>query len=295
MKNKLLHVFALLFICSSMANGVPAKNGGNLLLELDYFPGTQLVVSGQVISQVDGSPLPGVNIIEKGTINGVVSDFDGNFSISVNDGNATLVVSYIGYATLEVPINGRMTLSVSLEESTTGLDEVIVLGYGSSKKSDLTGSVGQVSGDALTKSSGAVLQQALQGKVAGAQITQTSGSPGADLRVRIRGSNSVYYGNDPLYVIDGVPVSDGSLSYINPNDVESISVLKDASATAIYGARGANGVVMVTTKKGRSGDTEVSVDYYSGVQTVTKKLDVLNFGKGSVMEGFLVVHIQKRK
>lgn len=276
MKNKLLHVFALLFICSSLANSVHAKDGRNLFSEFNYLSSTQFVVTGQVFSQEDGNPLPGVNIVERGTNNGVVSDFDGNFSISVNDGNSTLVFSYIGHATLEVPVNGRMTLTVSIEETATGLDEVIVLGYGSAKKSDLTGSVGQVSGVELTKSSGAVLQQALQGKVAGAQITQTSGSPGADLRVRIRGSNSVYYGNDPLYVIDGVPVSDGSLSYINPNDVESISVLKDASATAIYGARGANGVVMVTTKKGLAGVTEVSVDYYSGVQTVAKKLEVLN-------------------
>lgn len=276
MKNKMLYVFALLFLYSGLANRVLGKGGGNPLLALDYLSSIQIVVSGQVFSDEDGSPLPGVNIVEKGTTNGVVTDFDGKFSINVNDGNAVLVVSYIGHATLEVPISGRTSLTITLEESATGLEEVIVLGYGSAKKSDLTGSVGQVSGAELTKSSGAVLQQALQGKVAGAQITQTSGSPGADLRVRIRGSNSVYYGNDPLYVIDGVPVSDGSLSYINPNDVESISVLKDASATAIYGARGANGVVMVTTKKGRAGATEVSIDYYSGVQNVAKKLEVLN-------------------
>ena len=242
-------------------------------IELNNQP--QKSISGKVTDS-SGGILPGVSVVVKGTTIGVITDSNGNYSLSNVPTNATLIFSFVGMKSQETSIGSKATINVTLAEETIGIEEVVAIGYGTMKKSDLTGSVGQVNEGEIKKSAGGVLQQALQGKVAGARITQNSGSPGADLRARIRGSNSIYYGNDPLYVIDGVPVSDGSLSYINPNDVESISVLKDASSTAIYGARGANGVIVIITKSGQEGKTEVNFDIYTGIQQVTKELDLLN-------------------
>lgn len=234
----------------------------------------QQSVSGTVKDK-EGTPLPGANIVEKGTINGVTADFDGNFSLDVGNDTATLVVSYIGFATKEVEINGQSTIEVVLEEAAAGLDEVVVIGYGKVKKSDLTGSVAQISSENVNAFPSTNVMQALQGRAAGVQVNQSTGAPGAGVSVRIRGSNSVQGDNEPLYVIDGFPYS-GSPTNLNNSDIESIEVLKDASATAIYGSRGANGVVMITTKQGKAGATKVDFETSYTVQKLRSKLDLLN-------------------
>ncbi|MCM4162201.1 MULTISPECIES: TonB-dependent receptor [unclassified Arenibacter] len=246
-------------------------------------PIEQHTVNG-TITDADGNPLPGANIVEKGTTNGVTADFDGNFSLDVANENATLVISYIGFASKEVPLNGQSSVSISLEESAAGLDEVVLIGYGTQKKSDLTGAVGSIKSEELAERPAASLNQAMAGKVAGVNITSGSGRPGGRTVVRIRGNTSVSIANTPLYVIDGVilnavnlPNGSTPIDYLNPNDIESIEVLKDASATAIYGARGANGVILVSTKKGTTtGETRLNYDVDFSLGTLPKKLDLLN-------------------
>lgn len=232
-------------------------------------------VSGQVMDADTSEPLPGVNIVLKGTSTGTVTDVSGNYSIEIPEGNAVLIFSFVGYEKLEVSVGDQTNINVRLQLDQNALDEVVVVGYGTQKKSDLTGAVATVSDKEINQLPVDRIEQGLQGRVPGVQVTQTSGAPGGTVRVRVRGSNSIQYGNDPLYVIDGFPVG-GSSVFINPNDVESVTVLKDASATAIYGSRGANGVIIITTKKGSSGKTQVDYDFYYGVQQVTRKLDLLN-------------------
>ena len=241
------------------------------------------VITGTVNDQ-GNQPLPGASIIEKGTTNGVTTDFDGNFSIEVSNQDAVLVISYIGYATREVPINGQNNITIGLEENASALDEVVLVGYGTQKKSDLTGAVGSVKAEELAERPAASMNQAIAGKVSGVNITSGSGRPGGRTVVRIRGNTSVSIANTPLYVIDGVILSAASLpngstpiDYMNPNDIESIEVLKDASATAIYGARGANGVILVTTKRGTtSGGGRLNYDVDFSIGTLPKKLNLLN-------------------
>ncbi len=246
------------------------------------------IVSGTVVDETNQS-LPGVNVIVKGTTGGTVTDVNGKFSLTAPDEDAILVFSFIGYDNQEVSIKGRTTINITLQPNITSLDEVVVVGYGTQTKKELTSSVATVKGDDI-KASGAVsFDNAMQGRVAGVQITQGSGQPGGALTVRVRGASSISGGNNPLYVIDGIPVSavtndqivDGGtgsnpLALLNPSDIESIDVLKDAAATAIYGTRGANGVIIVTTKRGKSGAPKVEFGYYTGWQTVTKKLDQIN-------------------
>ncbi len=250
----------------------------------------QVSVEGTVTDN-NGQPLPGASILEKGTTNGTQTDFDGNFTLSVTDENATLVISYLGFSTQEIPLNGQNTISVSLEEDAAGLDEVVVIGYGGVKKSDLTGAVSSVKAEDLPEGSSPSVQSLLAGKVAGLTVNQNSAQPGGGFSVLIRGAGSVGAGNSPLYVIDGFPVTEGgteagggtynpgnrgSLNSLNTNDIESIEVLKDASSTAIYGARAANGVVLITTKRGKSG--EVNIDYSTshGLNSTEKDFDFLN-------------------
>ncbi|SHG17998.1 TonB-linked outer membrane protein, SusC/RagA family [Arenibacter palladensis] len=247
------------------------------------------------ITDTNGTPLPGANILEKGTTNGTQADFDGNFTISIEDENSVLVISYVGFATKEVNLNGQTNLSITLEESAAGLEEVVVIGYGTVKKSDITGSVSVVTNENFNDGAISSIDQALSGNVAGVQISQTSSEPGGGVSVRIRGAASINSDNSPLYVIDGFPIDNTSsigsaggagtsgnqnpknpLNSLNPNDVKSVEVLKDASATAIYGARGANGVILITTKSGGEGKTVVNYDVYSGIQSIAKKVDVLN-------------------
>jgi TonB-linked SusC/RagA family outer membrane protein len=225
---------------------------------------SQQKVSGN-ISDVNGQPLIGASVVVKGTSNGTQADFDGNYTIDNVNNDGTLVFSFIGFKTQEVSINGLSSIDVVLLEDLNKLDEVVLIGYGSQKKSDLTGAVGRVTESQLMERPVATINQALAGKVAGVQINTASGRPGGRTKVRIRGISSINTGNDPLYVVDGVQLPQGparqgqgnsAIDYINPADIVSIEVLKDASATAIYGSRGANGVILVSTKKGKSGETK---------------------------------------
>ena len=231
-------------------------------------------VSG-IVTDEDGEPLPGASILEKGTTNGTESDFDGNFSLDVTNANATLVVAYIGYLSQEIVVAGQEKITIALVEDAANLDEVVIVGYGTVRKSDLTGAVTSISSEDIEGIPVQSLDQSLRGKVAGVQITKSSGTPGTGSIIRIRGVNSILGGNDPLIILDGFPIT-GGLDFINPQDIESIEVLKDASATAIYGARGSNGVIMVTSKKGRSGQMKIAIDSYYGVQEVTKLIDFAN-------------------
>lgn len=208
-------------------------------------------------------PLIGATIKEKGTGNGVVTDLDGNFSINVKPG-ATLVISYVGYNTKEIVVGNQTNIKVSMEEEGHSLNDVVVIGYGTQRKEAITGSVANVGGDKLNQIASSNAAQALQGRVAGVLMTQTSSQPGAEMQIRIRGQRSLTASNDPLIVLDGIPFM-GNLSDINPADIKSMDILKDASATAIYGSRGANGVIIITTNKGAEGTpAKVSYNGYFG-------------------------------
>lgn len=248
----------------------PKKVLDQTLLELPQDP---ILVTGQV-SDGEGTPLPGANILEKGTLNGTQTDFDGNFSLEVSDENAILEISYIGFATEEIIVGDQTSISVILQESTAGLDEVVVTGYTRQSRRTITGAVETIADEELNKNPSTSVEQQLQGKISGVNIT-TSGSPSGDAQVRIRGLSN--FGNrSPLYIIDGAP-SMGGLSDINPDDIETVSVLKDASAASIYGARAANGVVLITTKKGKKGQpAKLTYNSYFGVDTDPGKLDLLN-------------------
>lgn len=229
-------------------------------------------VTGSV-TDVKGEPLLGVNVVVKGTTNGTITDLDGNFTLEVEP-NSILEISYIGYITQQVPVTSS-AVKVVLKEDTQKLDEVVVVGYGTQQKKDITGSVAVVDTEQLLAASGSSATQQLQGKAAGVYIGQ-SGSPGSPSMVRIRGINTVN-DNGPLYVIDGVSTRNQDLSSLNPNDIESMQVLKDASSAAIYGAQAANGVILITTKKGtRSGQPKLTYDGYVGMQKTGKRYDVLN-------------------
>lgn len=249
-----------------------------------------LTVTGKVTDDQKVG-IPGVNVLVKGTANGTITDFEGNYKI-VADENSTLVFSFVGYETKEVSVAGRSTLDVVIEEDARSLEEVVVVGYGAVKKSDLTGSVASVSSEDLSKSTISSLDQGLSGRAPGVQVTQQSGQPGGATSIRIRGGNSINSSNEPLYVIDGFPYYNdnqgsraGNISHapalnvlatLNPGDIESIEILKDASATAIYGSRGANGVILVTTKRGKAGQNQINFESYYGVQEVIKTIPVLN-------------------
>jgi len=220
------------------------------------------------------SPLPGASVVAKGSTIGTETDFDGNFSLDIPNSTQVLVVSYLGFKTQEVQINNQTTLIVKMVADAAALDEIVVVGYGTQRKSDLTGSVSVVSSKQFENQPISRVDQALQGRTAGVQVSQSSGAPGSGFKIRIRGTNSIKGNNAPLYVVDGMVV--GSISTINVNDIKSLEVLKDASSTAIYGSRGANGVVLVTTKSGREGKLKVSFDAFTGFQSVRKNLAIMN-------------------
>ncbi|MCC3157321.1 TonB-dependent receptor [Hymenobacter sp. 15J16-1T3B] len=262
----------------------------NLLLSLALAAPVAVVaqtrpVSGRVTAVADGTGLPGVTVLERGTNNGASTDAEGNFRLTVQPG-ATLVFSSIGFATQQVAVGDQSTLNIKLQADQTLLNETVIVGYGTQAKADLTGSVTQISTKEVENVPVQSFEQAIQGRTPGVNISQTSGKLGAGLQIRVRGSSSVTASNQPLYVIDGIPVTsqDASsdteplnpLADLNPNDIESISILKDASASAIYGSRASNGVILVTTKKGRQGLTKVNVGYYVGTSTATKKRKFLN-------------------
>lgn len=261
-------------------------------------------ITGTVTSFEENAPLPGVNVVEKGTTNGTITDIEGQYSIVVPSG-ATLLFSSIGYLSQEVQVSSQTTLNATLREDVQQLDELVVVGYGTQKKSDLTGSIARVSGEDIRLPSTANFDQMLQGKVPGVQVSLTSGAPGGGANILVRGVSSITGGNQPLYVIDGYPIDPGGgsnsdllsfggsnyssagmanntqnrinpLTFINPADIESIDVLKDASATAIYGSRGANGVVIITTKRGSYNQSQIKLDVSYGVQEVANKIDLMN-------------------
>jgi TonB-linked SusC/RagA family outer membrane protein len=237
------------------------------------FSQTGKTVTGTVTSP-DGQPLPGASIVQKGTNNGVQSDFDGNYQIQLASGSGVLVFSYVGFTTKEEIVGNRNSIDVVLEEDAQNLDEVVVIGYGSQKKSDITGSVASVGSEDLEKAVFNSVDQVLQGRSSGVLVTSASGEPGAPASIRIRGNNSISGDNSPLYVVDGIPIS-GTPNF-NPQEIENLEVLKDASATAIYGSRGANGVILITTKRGETGET--SFDFYTNISysTIDTPYEVLS-------------------
>ncbi len=231
-------------------------------------------VSGAVVDQA-GIGIPGVSVMLKGTSVGTITDVEGRYSIPVNDVNTdVLVFSFIGMDTQEIPVAMKKEINVTLKESVLGLDEVVVVGYGTQEKKDITGSVALVGSEELESRPNTQQGALIQGRAAGVRVASSSGKPSQGLSIRVRGTNSITAGSEPLYVIDGIPTSD--TRSINPADVETMTVLKDASSAAIYGAQGANGVVLITTKKGKSEKPTISLDTYWGFSEVWKTLDVLN-------------------
>jgi TonB-linked SusC/RagA family outer membrane protein len=233
----------------------------------------QTGVSGNITDNT-GEPMPGVNVTVKGTTTGVVSDVDGKYSITVPNVETVLAFSFIGYETVEMRVGTRTTINVILKESSLGLDEVVVIGYGVVKKSDVTGSVVSVNSEEMMKRNPTTIGQGLQGAAAGVYVGR-NGGPSGETTIRIRGAATINNSTDPLFVVDGIRVGT-DVNFLNPADVESIEILKDASATAIYGSEGANGVVLITTKQGEKGRPRVSAFANYGVQTVTERLDVLD-------------------
>lgn len=223
----------------------------------------------------DNEPVIGASVVIKGTTTGVYTDTDGNYKLSLKDPNSTLVISFVGYDPAEISVEGRSKLTTTLYPSANELEEVVAIGYGSTARRDLTGSISSVKSADMAKVPVADAAVALGGRVAGVQVTQASGSPDAELTIKVRGGTSITQSNEPLYIIDGFPSDDG-LRGIDASDIATLDVLKDASATAIYGARGANGVVLITTKGGKTGKVTVTYDMYYGVKKINKYLDVLN-------------------
>lgn len=230
-------------------------------------------LSGKVTDS-SGQSLPGVSVVLKSTTIGTVTDFSGRYTLSNIPGDATLVFSFVGMKAQEIPVGSRTVIDVKLEEEAVGIEEVVAIGYGTARRKDLTGSVSSVGGATLKDVPVTSAAQAIAGRMAGVQVTKTEGSPDAEIKIRVRGGGSITQDNSPLYLVDGFPVE--SISDVAPTDIASIDILKDASSTAIYGARGANGVILITTKGGSEGKGKVSYNSYFGVKEVTKSLDVMS-------------------
>lgn len=247
------------------------------------------VVQGKVTSAEDGLGLPGVNVVVKGTSDGTVTDIDGNYRIDVNSDNAVLVFTFIGYQTVEESIGSRSVIDVSMDSDIKQLGEVVVVGYGEQKSRDVTSSIASVSGEDIKNQPVPSMESAIQGRAAGVNISASSGVPGAGLRVSIRGTTSISASSEPLYVVDGIPMvpednsviftggySHNPMADINPDDIASIQILKDASAASIYGSRGANGVVLITTKRGQAGKPKFNAGYYHGWQRPVNTIEMMN-------------------
>lgn len=242
-------------------------------------------VTGRVSDAANGDPMPGVTVVVKGTTNGTITTPDGTYSMQVADSDV-LLFSFIGFKYQEVNVAGQSVINIQLKSDNIGMEEVVVIGYGVSKKKDLTGSVQTISAKDFNQGAITSPQQLMNGKVAGVQITDGGGAPGSKSTIRVRGGSSLKASNDPLIIVDGVPMDNSDvsgmsnpLSVVNPNDIETFTVLKDASATAIYGSRASNGVILITTKKGKG--TDIHVDYTGNVSvnTPTKMVDVLDAGE----------------
>ncbi|WP_224994384.1 TonB-dependent receptor [Cesiribacter sp. SM1] len=261
-----------------------------LLIMLLFLCGAvyaQQAVKGRVTSKSDGEGIPGATVVVKGTSTGTVTDIDGNYSLQVPSGNATLVFSFTGYVKQEVAVNNRSNINIDLAEDVAVLDEIVVTGYGDIKKADMTSAHVKVGAEEIQKTVNTTIEQAIQGRAAGVYVTQNSGQPGGGISVNIRGVNSINGSTEPLYVIDGVQIPGQSVSFgatsstnplagLNPADIESMEVLQGPSATAVYGSRGTNGVIVITTKKGKSGDTKVSYGFQHSIQTPPQDMDVMN-------------------
>jgi TonB-dependent starch-binding outer membrane protein SusC len=261
----------------------------------------QRQVTGKVTSGTDRAAMPGVTVLVKGTSNATSTDVSGNFSINIPDNQSTLIFSFIGYDPQEIPVGTQSTINVTLREDAKALSELVVIGYGVQRKSDLTGAVGSVRQEQLQERPAASLNQALAGRMPGVQVNTNSGRPGGRTTVRVRGFSSINSSNNPLYVVDGVMLPQGNqnqfsnaIDYINPNDIVSVEVLKDASSTAIYGARGANGVILVTTKRGRAGEGRVTYDVDFSVPTIgPNRPEVLNAREYLAVEDLAYKNMQK--
>ncbi|SFF89588.1 TonB-linked outer membrane protein, SusC/RagA family [Salegentibacter agarivorans] len=251
-----------------------------------------ITIRGNITSIDDNMPLPGVNVFVKGSTNGTVTDFDGDFSLQAST-DATLVVSFLGFKTLEIPVEGRTDIDITLSPDDEQLSEVVVVGYGSQQRRDLTGSVATVQSEEIKDIPVASVDQKLAGQIPGVQVSTVTGTPGGAARIKIRGSGSIGANSDPLVVIDGFPISNSfnqtsnPLNLLNPDDIASISVLKDASSTAIYGSRGANGVIIIETKQGRSGKLQIDFNTYTGFQQVPDK------GRPDLLNGRQFAQFQK--
>jgi TonB-linked SusC/RagA family outer membrane protein len=257
------------FIFAFLILGIPAVQGEG---DSDV---QQRVITG-VVSDNDGNPMPGVNVVVTGLTQGTTTDTNGSYSLEIPQSAKSLTFSFIGMISQEVTIGTSNQINITMDELAVGLDEVVVIGYGTVKKSDLTGSVSSIKPIELSAFPTVNAVQALSGRVAGVQIKQNTGAPGGSISVRIRGTNSIKGSNEPLYVVDGFPVSGTSLTFINNSEIESMEILKDASATAIYGSRGANGIVLVTTKSGKAGKTRVDIESNIGFQSLSNKLELTN-------------------
>ncbi|TXK52618.1 TonB-dependent receptor [Pontibacter qinzhouensis] len=269
---------------------VPLAVAMLLLQVFSGFAQTTQMVSGKVISSQDNKGLPGVSIGVKGSTNGTVTDIDGNFQLQAPT-DAVLVVSSIGFIMQEVPVNGRTTVSVNLVPDERVLQEVVVTGYGELRRSDLTGAQSTISSASIEKTVNTTIEQAIQGRAAGVYVTQNTGAPGGGISVNIRGVNSINGSNEPLYVIDGVQIqgsvsASGSnpLSTLNPSDIESMEILQGPSATAVYGSRATNGVVLITTKRGKAGEVRINYSYMHSIQTAPKGLEVMDLRQYAQMD-----------
>ena len=281
-KSKRVHLFMLLFVSSLLITQSGFSANVNPDGRTAFYLEDDVTITGNVVDE-NGEALPGATISVQGTTKGTVTDLDGNFSITVPEAS-TLVVSFIGYQAQTIKVTNQTVLNIKLSQDASALEEVVVIGYGTQRKSDLTGSVGSVGAAELSERPSPSLNQALAGRVAGVQVNVNSGRPGGRTNVRIRGFSSINSSNNPLYVVDGVmlPVSNqaqasNAIDYINPNDIVSVEVLKDASSTAIYGSRGANGVILITTKKGKSGEGTLTYNVDVSVNTIgPNRPEVLN-------------------
>ena len=230
-------------------------------------------VSGIITDAESGLGIPGATIVEKGTTNGSITGIDGDYTLTVSSPDAVIVISFVGYTTEEIPLQGKTTVNLAMMVANTELEEFVVVGYGVQKKKVVTGAIASIDAEEINSTSNLRVEQAMQGRTAGVQITQLSGQPGETPTVRIRGAGTTGTA-DPLYIVDGMAV--GGIDYLNPGDIESIDVLKDAASAAIYGARAANGVVLITTKSGGEGDMKLTYSAYYGIQNVTNTIDMLN-------------------
>ncbi|MRH98982.1 SusC/RagA family TonB-linked outer membrane protein [Kriegella sp. EG-1] len=276
---KQLHIakcFSILFICCIIGTNIAYAD---IRINKSYssIEELQSTITGNVTDE-NGSPLPGASVVVKGTTTGAVTDFDGNYSISASS-DAVLLISYVGYQTAQVSVNGKSVVNVGLEVDASQLDEVVVVGYGTQRKGEVTAAISTVGAETIEKIATPSSVDAVKGQIAGVDIQSDGGRPGQNSTIRIRGRRSITATNDPLYVIDGIPQISGNetIADINPQDIESMNILKDAAATAIYGSRGANGVVLITTKRGRVGeDTKVRYSSRYGVTSVTRTVDMMN-------------------